>query len=41
MATAHDLVRVMWSLMKRGTTWEESVAPADEPKGGAPEIAVV
>jgi hypothetical protein len=33
------LVRVMWSLLKRGTTWEEGVAPADEPKGPARAIA--
>jgi hypothetical protein len=26
-------VRVMWALLKHGTTWEERVAPADEPKG--------
>jgi len=41
VATAHYLVRVMWSLMKRGTVWEEGLAPADEPKGVAPSIAVV
>src|SRR5215467_7663446 len=38
VATAHDLVRVMWALLKHGTTWEESV-PADEPEGAAPAIA--
>jgi transposase len=32
VATAHYLVRVMLALLKRGTTWEEAVAPADEPK---------
>jgi hypothetical protein len=31
----------MWALLKRGTTWEEGVAPADEPKGIAPVIAVI
>jgi transposase len=41
VATAHYLVRVMWALLKRGTTWEEGVAPADEPKGIAPLIAVI
>jgi hypothetical protein len=33
VATAHYLVRVMWALLKQGTTWEEGVAAADEPKG--------
>src|SRR5215475_4667835 len=28
VATAHYLVRVMWALLKRGTTWEEKAAPA-------------
>jgi transposase len=28
VATAHYLVRVMWSLLKRGTTWEENPAQA-------------
>ena len=41
VATAHYLVRVMWALLKRGTTWEEGLAPADEPKGVAPAIAVI
>ena len=41
VATAHYLVRVMWALLKRGTTWEEGVAPADEPKRVAPGIAVL
>ena len=39
MATAHDLVRVMWALLKHGTDWEEGVAPADEPEGATPAIA--
>src|SRR6516162_9065403 len=39
VATAHYLVRVMWALLKRGTTWEEGVAPADEPEGATPAIA--
>jgi hypothetical protein len=26
VATAHILVRVMWALLKWGTTWEERVA---------------
>jgi hypothetical protein len=41
VATAHYLVRVMLALLKRGTTWEEGVAPADEPKGTAPAAAVI
>jgi len=28
VATAHYLVRVMWALLKRGTTWEEKAAQA-------------
>ncbi len=28
VATAHYLVRVMWALLKRGTTWEENPAQA-------------
>jgi len=39
VATAHYLVRVMWSLLKHGTDWEEGVAPADEPEGATPAIA--
>jgi transposase len=41
VATAHYLVRVMGALPKRGTTWEEGLATADEPKGAAPAIAIV
>jgi transposase len=41
VATAHYLVRVMWALLKRGTDWEEGLAPADEPKGVAPAIVVI
>jgi hypothetical protein len=41
VATAHYLVRVMLALLKRVTTWEEGVAPADEPKGVAPTVAVI
>ena len=41
VATAHDLVRVMWALLKRGTDWEEGVAVADEPEGVAPSVAVI
>jgi transposase len=41
VATAHYLVRVMWALMKRGTVWEEGLAPADEPKVVAHEVAVI
>jgi transposase len=41
VATAHDLVRVMLSLLKHGTDWEESVAPAEEPKGAAPSIDLI
>ena len=40
VATAHYLVRVMWALLKRGTTWEEGLASADEPKGVAPSVAM-
>jgi transposase len=29
VATAHYLVRVMWALLKRGTTWEENPAQAN------------
>jgi transposase len=28
VATAHYLVRVMWAMLKRGTVWEEKLAPA-------------
>jgi transposase len=31
VATAHDLVRVMWALLKRGTVWQEDPALANEP----------
>ena len=41
VATAHYLVRVMWALLKRGTTWEEGVAPADEPKRFATASAIL
>jgi len=41
VATAHYLVRVMWALLKRGTTWEEGVAPAEEPKGHMQAIAMI
>jgi len=41
VATAHYLVRVMWALLKRGTVWEEGLAPADERKGVAPAIATI
>ena len=40
MATAHDLVRVMWALLKRGTDWEEGLALADEPEV-APSVTVI
>jgi transposase len=40
VATAHYLVRVMWALLRRGTTWEEGVALADEPKGATPAAAI-
>ena len=39
VATAHYLVRVMWALLKRGTDWQESPAPAKAPgsaSGGGP-----
>jgi hypothetical protein len=29
VATAHYLVRVMWSMLKHGTTWEENPAQAN------------
>ena len=41
VTTAHYLVRVMWALLKRGTTWEEGVAPADKPKRVAPTIGIM
>jgi transposase len=41
VATAHYLVRVMWALLKRGTSWEEGVAAADEPKGVTPSFAAI
>jgi transposase len=28
VATAHYLVRVMWDTLRRGTVWQEQVAPA-------------
>src|SRR5262249_37192750 len=31
VATAHYLVRVMWSMLKRGTNWEENRASAKNP----------
>jgi transposase len=40
VATAHYLVRVMLALLKRGTTWEEALAPADEPKSAVPAAAI-
>ena len=40
VATVHDLVRVMWALLKRGTDWEEGVAPAAEPKAATPRSAI-
>jgi transposase len=41
VATAHYLVRVMWALLKRGAVWDEGLAPADEPEGVAPAVAVI
>jgi transposase len=41
VATAHYLVRVMWALLKHGTTWEVGVGPADEPQGAAPAVSVI
>jgi transposase len=41
VATAHYLVRVMGALLKHGTTWEEDLAPADEPKEVAPAVAMI
>jgi hypothetical protein len=41
VATGHYLVRVMGAMLKRGTTWEESVVAADEPKGVTPAVAVL
>jgi hypothetical protein len=40
-ATAHYLVRVMLALLKRGTTWEEAIAPADEAKKAVPAAAAI
>jgi transposase len=31
VATAHYLVRVMWALLKRGTTWQENGEQAQQP----------
>jgi transposase len=39
-ATAHYLVRVMWALLKHGTTWEEDRTPVDEPNLAASVIAM-
>ena len=41
VATAHYLVRVMLALLKRGTTWEEAIAPADKPKRAVPAEAAI
>ena len=41
VATAHCLVRVMLALLKRGTTWEEGFASADEPKAVASSHSVI
>ena len=41
VATAHYLLRVMWALLKRGTTWEEGLASAGEPTGLAPSVAMI
>jgi hypothetical protein len=37
VATAHELVRVMLAMMKRGTVWEEKLAVAKEPSAAYPE----
>jgi hypothetical protein len=31
VATAHYLVRVMWAMLRHGTTWQESRAKAARP----------
>jgi transposase len=41
VATAHYLVRVMWALLKRGTTWEESVPTAADLKDITPSVAAI
>jgi transposase len=41
VATAHYLVRVMWAMLKHGTTWEEGVARGDEPKGVARAVTMI
>jgi transposase len=41
VATAHYLARVIWALLKRGTDWEEGLAPADEPMGVTPAVSVI
>ena len=41
VATAHYLVRVMLALLKRGTTWEEVIAPPDEPSRAVPTAAAI
>ena len=28
VATAHDLVRVLWAMLRRGTVWQENLALA-------------
>jgi hypothetical protein len=27
VATAHDLVRVMWAMLRRGTVWQKKLVP--------------
>jgi hypothetical protein len=39
--TAHDLVQVMWALLKRWTVWPEDLAPADEPRAVVHEVAMI
>jgi hypothetical protein len=40
VATAHDPVRVMGALPQHGTTREEGLVPADEPKRATPTAAI-
>jgi hypothetical protein len=37
VATPHDLVRVMWAILKRGAVWEEKLALARVPSLAYPK----
>jgi hypothetical protein len=36
VATAHNLARVMWAMLKHGTVWEEKLAVAKKPNAAQP-----